>query len=599
MTGEQQNDERKGLPGWLGKRLRDASSDEGKEDEPLLRKARSQEEQPHRETVTDDGNKLKSEDAAAVIPSSSSWPCDSNKQRPMAERLSDYLAEGGVRQWSPRPEWYRPRVTRKRLREASSPTPTAERLLPQFARVAAAAAVAQEAEHQVQAPEDGLLPEDAFVNFLQHHDIPPAQPPAANHAVAPDAAAAAAGNGEAVADPSVKPTDVKFALESHYLEPTVATFGRDCDSALHAAVRNMAVEAALELIHLGASVHFENTKAVTPLLLACHKGSLVLAQELYKRGASLQQASHTGSTPLIQAAHFGHFDVVKFLLENGASLEKANNHNTTPLMRAAQEGHFEIVSLLLKHGAEVNRRNNEQMSALMLASQRGHADIVQLLIDKDAQLNATTQQNSTALMLACKRGNAAVVKILVEEGCEICIRDSRGRTAKDLAIRRNVKEFIQLLDPDVQVKLMQRKARVQRNHTMIQVWTLLQQDRAHVPLMHKDVSIHQVGKDLLTNKGSVSALIRTMTLPAPLVELVASFMPLPRLWDKQSALIMKKCTVDPDAAITSSLEIIDEVLDEGGFVEACDAARVTPPTNFSSWVRFLRRGDGRVSLDIL
>lgn len=154
-------------------------------------------------------------------------------------------------------------------------------------------------------------------------------------------------------------------------------------------------------------------------------------------------------------------------------------------------------------------------------------------------------------------------------------------------MRRNVKELVQLLDPDVQVDLMRRKARVERNHAMIQTYMLLQQERAQVQFMHKNVSIHQVHTDLLINKGGLSALIRTMTLPAPLVELVASFLPLPRLWDKRSALIVKRCTVDPDQAIASSLEIIDEVLDEGGFVDACDEAQVTPPTNFSSWVRIL------------
>jgi hypothetical protein len=57
------------------------------------------------------------------------------------------------------------------------------------------------------------------------------------------------------------------------------------------------------------------------------------------------------------------------------------------------------------------------------------------------------------------------------------------------------------------------------------------------------------------------------------------------LWEWRSVLIVRKCTVDPDAAIATSLEIIDEVLDVGGFFHACDEAHVTPPTNFSSWVR--------------
>lgn len=594
MTGKEEDNKMAAWPAWLGKRPRDASL-QNEEDEPQVRRARSQEEhQPEPNVVSgvpEAAGLPSSSSAAAELPASSSWPLNhkndskipASVKRPMAERLKDYVEPGGTKKWSPRPEWYRPFVGRKRPREASPPPPRAEALLPPVVVAAAGEAAAQQQQQQqrqgrVEAPADGLLPDDAFVHFLQqqqHVAQPPPQPPAV-----PAVDVSAAGVAETVAS-----TESLVKEEPAALEPRLATFGRDCDSALHVAIRQLATEAALELIELGASVHAENAKAVTPLLLASQKGNYPVVQELWKRGASLQQASHSGSTPLLQAAHFGHFDIVKFLFSKGASMEKANDKNTTPLMRAAQEGHFDIVSLFVKNGVEVNRLNNEQMSALMLASQRGHASIVQLLIDSGAMLDATTQQDSTSLMLACKRGHVNVVRVLVTEGCEIWIRDSRGRTAKDMAVRKNAKELAKLLDPDVQVNLMQRKARIQRNHTMIQMWTLLQQERAHVPLMHNNVSIHEVGKDLLMSKGSRSALIRTMTLPAPLVELVSSFLPLPHLWDRRRALIVKRCTVDPDAAIASSLEIIDEVLDEGGFVEACDEAQVTPPTNFSSWVR--------------
>jgi ankyrin repeat protein len=364
------------------------------------------------------------------------------------------------------------------------------------------------------------------------------------------------------------------------------TFGRDFDSVLHLAIRENATKAALALMNAGANVHAQNGKAVTPLIQASQKGNLTIVEELWKRGACIQQASVSGCTPLIQAAHFGHLDIVEFLLWKGASMEVGNHNGTTPLMRAAQEGHYRIVELLLKKGAEVNRRNNEQMSALMLASQRGHSSIVELLADAGAQVDAMTAQDSTSLMLACKRGHVNVVRALVTAGCELCVRDSRGRTAKDMAVRRNLSELCKLLDPDVQVNLMQRKNRVQRNFTMAQLWTLLQQERAHVPLMGCNVSIHNVTEEPLSFKPqSFTALVRTMALPALLLEHVASFMPLPSLWDRRTSLIMKKCTVDSDAAVAASLELIDEALVEGGFVEACDEANVTPPTNFSSWVR--------------
>jgi ankyrin repeat protein len=551
----------------LGKRARDASLND-QEDEPQVRKARSQQDS---------------------LPTS---------DKIVAKKLEDYLADPQT--YAPRPEWYRSFSSgQKRPREENyndSPNNATEENRASRAPplMAAAQQQHQQQEHHQQqqlSPADGLLPNNAFVVFLQQQ-----QQLAMNASQAAATATATATSSTII--PQAQQAQQQQQQQQQQAEDTpfpqsinsnnrLETFGRDCSSALHIAIRNNKPLAALDLIQHGASVNAENGRAVTPMVLACQNGMYQVVQELYKRGACIQQSSHSGSTPLIQACHFGHLDIVHFLIFHGANIQTPNFHNTTPLMRAAQEGHYEICALLLKHGANVNCRNTEHMSALMLAAQRGHAKVCQLLIDKGhAELNATTMQSSTPLMLACKRGHAEVVQVLLTAGCELSIRDSRGRTARDIAKRRQNFALMQLLDPDVQLHLMQMSVRKVRNLEMLKLWTLLQQERAHVPLMHSvRVSIHHVHKYLRISKGSKSALIRTMTLPAPLVELIATFLPLPRLWEWRSALIVRKCTVDPDAAIAASLEIIDEVLDEGGFVHACDEAHVTPPTNFSSWVR--------------
>lgn len=48
-------------------------------------------------------------------------------------------------------------------------------------------------------------------------------------------------------------------------------------------------------------------------------------------------------------------------------------------------------------------------------------------------------------------------------------------------------------------------------------------------------------------------------------------------------MLTRRATIHPDAAVVGSLDLIDEVLQEGGFLEACDAAAIVPPTHFSSW----------------
>ena len=268
-------------------------------------------------------------------------------------------------------------------------------------------------------------------------------------------------------------------------------------------------------------------------------------------------------------------------------IEMATYKNTTPLMRAAQEGHESVVQLLLRRGARVNRRNNEQMSALMLASQRGHANVVTLLLEAKAEIDFMTVQRSTSLMLACKREHVDVVRVLVSFGCELFIRDSRGRTAADEAARKSRSDLLMLLEPAKQIELMQRRSRTWRNHMIARIWKLLEQERALVRTPNGDVPLRAMPIDeescFWGLSACESALIRAMTLPEHIVDLVASFMPLPRLWDDRLSLITKRCGVDADAAISCAMDLIDEVLEEGGFLDACHQVNLTPPTHFNTW----------------
>lgn len=515
-----------------------------------------------------------------------------------APRISDYLAPGGTKRFRPRLEWLRPISSGRRKRprtwqgEEVAAQPAPRNIVQQILARGRANPVqgeegaAQPARRlivqqiiargradrdQQDAPNNGLLPDNAFAEFLVA-------------ALVETNAEEEEANSEAV-----NPTESEIPTAEG--GPIPHTFGRDHDSALHMAIRENATDAALELIQLGAPVSAENAKRVTPLVLASQKGPLEVVKELLFRGASPLTVTLTGSTSLLQAAHFGHLEVVRLLLDNGAMMEMANYKNTTPLMRASQEGREEVVQLLLSRGAKVNRRNNEHMSALMLASQRGHATIVDLLLKHKADVDAMTAQRSTSLMLACKREHISVVRVLVTFGCELYMKDSRGRAARDVATRKNSKALLKLLEPSKQIELMQRKSRVERNHVIAQMWTLLQQDRASVYTRNGNLSFCLSIHDMFANEKAVSigtpdcemALLRTLALPAPMVEHIASFMPLPRLWDERLMLITKRCGVDADAAISCAMDLIDEVLEEGGFLEACHTVNITPPTHFKSW----------------
>jgi ankyrin repeat protein len=390
-----------------------------------------------------------------------------------------------------------------------------------------------------------------------------------------------------------------------------SVFGKDWDSALHVCVREGANEAALALLEQGAPFETANLKGVTPLILASQKGNVDVTRALLQQGASPSWVALNGSTAVLQACHFGHLQVLDLLLHYGGLqlMEVANYNDTTPLMRAAQEGHLPIVRLLLRHGAQVSRRNRVQMTALMLAAQRGHADICRLLLHSGADVDASTHQHSTALLLATKRGHTEVVRALVEAGAEIWVKDSRGRTAQQIAQRKHWHELAQLLDGQMQIYLMQRMYRQQRSWEMARLYTLLQHERATVHVtgppfnMNLLFGYEQPPKpvhpatldripDLLERSDlpysltlpSTRALIRTMLLPAPIMATIAQYLPMPLLWHKRVLMLTKQSLDQPDVAVANALDIVDEILEEGGFLEACDRARIPPPnSDFENW----------------
>lgn len=251
--------------------------------------------------------------------------------------------------------------------------------------------------------------------------------------------------------------------------------------------------------------------------------------------------------------------------------------------------HKDVVKLLLQHNSFVNRLNDDRMSALMLCSQRGHARVVKMLIKSGAETDAVTQQNSTSLMLAIKRRHLDVARILVASGTELMLKDNKNRTVLETCEKRGLTDFVEILTSSAQVRLMQEDSRKIRNFCMVRLWTLLQLERAHIKIFNTEMTVHKVAENLDNPIfrqlcPSKRALVRSMTMPAPVMELITSFVPLPLLYEIRLMLLASRSLVDPNSAVFNAVDFIDEVLEEGGLLEAFDAAGVIPPQSFSSWV---------------
>jgi len=411
------------------------------------------------------------------------------------------------------------------------------------------------------------------------------------------------------------------------------------NSALHKAILGFNTPAVLDLLAYGAptnviSVH-KRFKGVSPLISASHQGNLTIVESLLQHDACPHLRNKSGSTALIQASHHGHVSVVKILMKYGANVDQYNDKKTTALMRASQEGHKTLVNVLIQHGANVNAQNQERMTPLLLAAQRGNSDVTRLLLMAGADVNQRTKKNLTCLMLACKKGHIRVVKTLLAHGAEIEAKDHKGRKARDiidrlikylerdyrlkkneeLSSRRRALEYIQnKLSIHEQISLMKENARSERNFIFAKIHTLIQKQRVRIFVKKgcKSIQINSLDyfKEITpqnikkyTISSSDQALLLTMTLPAQIMEHIALFVPLSPLYSTRIRYLQDKMerrsteVYSGHDIIPSACDLMEEMLEEGGFLEICDNLEIPPPCGFESWTNW--SSWGRISDGII
>ncbi|KAE9011917.1 hypothetical protein PF010_g9814 [Phytophthora fragariae] len=300
------------------------------------------------------------------------------------------------------------------------------------------------------------------------------------------------------------------------------------------------------LLDAGADVNFKTEKRTYALLLAAQKGWEDMTRFLLERSAN----EESKNMALIPAAHFGHLPVVKMLLETGGNQNYANKKGTTPLMRAAQEGRDEVVKFLIKKGADTCAANNEGMTALMLAAQRGHANIATTLMKSGSNVNKQTRQGSTALLLAAKRGHTAAVEALMTAGADIFLKDDRDKTAAETAQRRGHVDLFLKISVQNQLRLMREDLRRQRCYTLMRLSTLYVLSRAELTPAFKNQKRQQYN----------ALMDRTLRLPKPLLQNIALFLPLCRMWDRQLRYLIYEAAPQPNRVVQQGIRILDEVL---------------------------------------
>jgi ankyrin repeat protein len=177
-------------------------------------------------------------------------------------------------------------------------------------------------------------------------------------------------------------------------------------TALHAAARAGALQAAKFLLDLGLPVDAVDTAGSTPLLAAVAANQTESTRWLLRQGADPRHKEAQGFNALTLAVREG---------ATGPLAEVAPYQRETldsALLLAALIGRAETIDALTNYGASVYARMDDGRTALMLAAENGHAAAVELLLDLGASRFSTDANGKTAVDFATTAGHSEIAAMI-------------------------------------------------------------------------------------------------------------------------------------------------------------------------------------------
>lgn len=166
-----------------------------------------------------------------------------------------------------------------------------------------------------------------------------------------------------------------------------------------------------------ASVHAQNGKGQTALLLAVDRNHIESAKLLIDSGADVNAQDRQLDSPLLLAGARGYLEILKLTLEAKPNFLIYNRFGGTALIPACERGHVEVVKELLQTDVDINHVNRLGWTALLEAiilSDGGfrHQEIVRLLIQAGADLNLADGEGTRPLQHARTKGFTPIANML-------------------------------------------------------------------------------------------------------------------------------------------------------------------------------------------
>ncbi|XP_054716640.1 putative ankyrin repeat protein RF_0381 isoform X2 [Uloborus diversus] len=143
------------------------------------------------------------------------------------------------------------------------------------------------------------------------------------------------------------------------------------ESPLHLAVQQSNYALVELLLKNRADVTCINLLGQTALHMACERNSLDIAALLINNSkrSIINIPDSDGATPLMYACHFGSISMVRHLLEKGGDVNAVDVRGNSPLLVAVLNSHcsVEMLKIILEAGADVYQSNHTHETALLRA----------------------------------------------------------------------------------------------------------------------------------------------------------------------------------------------------------------------------------------
>lgn len=353
-------------------------------------------------------------------------------------------------------------------------------------------------------------------------------------------------------------------------------------------------EAVSLLLHHNAAADFANSKGTTALMRSSQEGHVEISKVLISARADVNRKNLEGMNALMLASQRGHSDMVVLLIKAGAAMDEQTTQGSTALMLACKRGHQKCVSELVGMGAEIHILDGRDRSAKDTALKRHHVGLL-CLLSTQVQIRKIqeSRRHVRAALLgemrsAYQRGllrfsppEQIALALLEEVKRQAAVERSAG-AANDSIVAASSKAFTAMrpgssgipLDHPVQSAVARGLAWPASSTIVANSTAGLAIDALSPEIQAAFETIKALATSPQREFPSIMhfqrrgvydwqwpfLLYRVMGMPYGIFELIADFLPSPRIWQWSLYRLKRRCAIAPYVAITDLSVIVDEIL---------------------------------------